>query len=222
MSLNILRCRILDTVVSDRLNFSAISPLRSPFSISARIWRISSGVSGAVRPVPNRPEPVFFGDRVRVLGFFGLYNRAIARLDSRLPYTSIEASINVQASSGSGGMRAIDKRSLYGSLRVSLIVYKKVSSGIACWIRGLIKSYSRAALRGELTGEYAMTPKRTWKMNIYGNVVGFEGARRVEEFGCQPWSERWAMAWANGMSREDAESYALNNPNFRDSSKERK
>ncbi|MBU9405997.1 hypothetical protein KTE46_09970 [Burkholderia multivorans] len=64
--------------------------------------------------------------------------------------------------------------------------------------------------------------KRTWKRNIWGNVVGYEGGRRAEEFGCAPHAERWAMAWANGMTREDAEDYALNNPTFNDTSKERR
>lgn len=64
--------------------------------------------------------------------------------------------------------------------------------------------------------------KRTWKSNIHGNVVGFEGTKRTQEFGCYPWSDRWAMAWANGMDREDAETFALANPNLKDYSNERK
>lgn len=64
--------------------------------------------------------------------------------------------------------------------------------------------------------------KRTWRRNIWGNVVGYEGGRRVEEFGCERYADRWAMAWANGMSRNDAELFALNNPTFYDVSKERK
>ncbi|MDF0506537.1 hypothetical protein POK33_37935 [Burkholderia cenocepacia] len=63
--------------------------------------------------------------------------------------------------------------------------------------------------------------KRSWKRNIWGNVVGYEGGKRAEEFGDQPWSERWAVAWANGMTRDDAESFALNNRDVFDDSKER-
>ncbi|KVR21652.1 hypothetical protein WK13_34510 [Burkholderia ubonensis] len=64
--------------------------------------------------------------------------------------------------------------------------------------------------------------KRSWKRNIWGNVVGYEGGKRIEEFGCAGYAERWAMAWANGMTREEAETYALSNPEFYDTSKERR
>ena len=37
------------------------------------------------------------------------------------------------------------------------------------------------------------TPRRTWKTNIYGNTVGYEGKQRVEEFGDAPWAEEWAI-----------------------------
>lgn len=51
--------------------------------------------------------------------------------------------------------------------------------------------------------------KRTWKRNRWGNVVGYEGGRRVIEFGCQPWSERWAEWWCTGLTSEEAEYKAL-------------
>lgn len=51
--------------------------------------------------------------------------------------------------------------------------------------------------------------KRSYRKNVWGNVVGYEGGRRVEEFGCHPWSERWAQEWVKGVSKEDAEYVAL-------------
>lgn len=64
--------------------------------------------------------------------------------------------------------------------------------------------------------------KRTWKTNIYGNTVGYEGQKRVQEFGNQSYSERLAMAWCNGMTVCDAEQFALSNPDFKDYTNERK
>lgn len=64
-------------------------------------------------------------------------------------------------------------------------------------------------------------PTRTWRRNIWGNVVGYEGRSRAEEFGCHTWSERWAMAWCQGMSRENAETFAIFNSDFDDRTHER-
>ena len=46
-------------------------------------------------------------------------------------------------------------------------------------------------------------PKRTIRRNIWGNIVGYEGGRRVETFGeaFTPWVEREAQAWVE--RRED-------------------
>ena len=51
--------------------------------------------------------------------------------------------------------------------------------------------------------------KRTYKMNIYGNVVGYVGGRRFVEFGCQPHAELWGQKWAEGLNYEAAETAAL-------------
>ena len=52
-------------------------------------------------------------------------------------------------------------------------------------------------------------PKRSWRRNIWGNVVGYEGGRRVEEFGCRAYADKWAEIWASGETRERAETIAL-------------
>ena len=52
-------------------------------------------------------------------------------------------------------------------------------------------------------------PKRSWKRNIWDNVVGYESGRRAEEFGCDSYADRWAEAWATGLTREAAEYVAL-------------
>ena len=46
-------------------------------------------------------------------------------------------------------------------------------------------------------------PKRTIRRNIWGNLVGYEGGRRVETFGdaFAPWVVREAEAWVE--RRED-------------------
>lgn len=51
--------------------------------------------------------------------------------------------------------------------------------------------------------------KRTWKTNMWGNTKGYEGGRKVEEFGCCANAERWAEEWCKGLSREEAEYAAL-------------
>ena len=51
--------------------------------------------------------------------------------------------------------------------------------------------------------------KRTWRRNIWGNVVGYEGGRRTEEFGCATYADKWAEFWCKGYSREEAEELAL-------------
>lgn len=51
--------------------------------------------------------------------------------------------------------------------------------------------------------------KRTWRRNIWGNVVGYEGGRRVQEFGCAGYADKWAEEWSKGLSVEDAEYAAL-------------
>lgn len=40
-------------------------------------------------------------------------------------------------------------------------------------------------------------PKRTIRRNIWGNIVGYEGGKRVEEFGeaFDPWCEGQAAKW---------------------------
>ena len=53
------------------------------------------------------------------------------------------------------------------------------------------------------------TPKRRYKRNIWGNVVGYEGREKVEEFGCSPWADRWAEFWVLGYNKEAAENLAL-------------
>lgn len=53
------------------------------------------------------------------------------------------------------------------------------------------------------------TKKRTWKTNIYGNTVGYEGGKKTEEFGCCSYAERWAEEWCKGLSREEAEYSSL-------------
>lgn len=53
------------------------------------------------------------------------------------------------------------------------------------------------------------TPKRSFRTNIWGNTVGYEGGHRAVEFGCQPWSEKQAAAWVEGYTVEDAETVAL-------------
>lgn len=55
----------------------------------------------------------------------------------------------------------------------------------------------------------AKTPRRTWTRNIWGNVVGYQGGQRAEEFGCAGYADAWAAYWATGMDREAAEGAAL-------------
>lgn len=52
--------------------------------------------------------------------------------------------------------------------------------------------------------------KRTVKANIYGNLVGYIGKKRWEEFGdCySTCNQNVAAAWATGMTREEAELHA--------------
>lgn len=51
--------------------------------------------------------------------------------------------------------------------------------------------------------------KRSAKRNVWGNVVGYEGGRRAEEFGHADYADLWAELWVSGMSREEAECRAL-------------
>lgn len=55
--------------------------------------------------------------------------------------------------------------------------------------------------------------KRSWRRNIWGNVVGYEGGRRVEEFGCADYADLWAEKWAGGLDRGAAEMAALEERN---------
>lgn len=46
--------------------------------------------------------------------------------------------------------------------------------------------------------------KRTFRRNIWGNVVGYEGGRRAHEFGCAVDAERVAEIWASGRTVHEA------------------
>ena len=52
--------------------------------------------------------------------------------------------------------------------------------------------------------------KRTLKTTIYGNLVGYVGGKRWEEFGdCySECNKNVAAAWLTGMTREEAELHA--------------
>jgi hypothetical protein len=56
-------------------------------------------------------------------------------------------------------------------------------------------------IEGHQQGDIDMTktlPKRSLRRNIWGNLVGYEAGKRVEEFGdafCQ-WNQSVAQAWA--------------------------
>jgi hypothetical protein len=56
--------------------------------------------------------------------------------------------------------------------------------------------------------------KRTWRVAADGNVIGYEKKKKVEEFGSHPFSERIAMAWAEGLAVYGAEKFALANPDL--------
>ncbi len=47
----------------------------------------------------------------------------------------------------------------------------------------------------EIPQEPTPPGKRRVYKNIYGNWVGYVGAQRWKEFGCQPWSEADANDW---------------------------
>lgn len=51
--------------------------------------------------------------------------------------------------------------------------------------------------------------KRSAKRNVWGNVVGYEGGRRAEEFGHADYADLWAELWVGGMTKEAAEIAAL-------------
>jgi hypothetical protein len=54
-------------------------------------------------------------------------------------------------------------------------------------------------------------PKRSYRVNTRGKVVGYEGRQRVVEFGSHPWSERWAQEWVKGVElKEGLEAVLLN------------
>lgn len=51
--------------------------------------------------------------------------------------------------------------------------------------------------------------KRSYRKNIWGNVVGYVSGRREIEFDCCSYVEAWAEVWVSGLSYEEAELKAL-------------
>ena len=53
--------------------------------------------------------------------------------------------------------------------------------------------------------EYPETPagKRSFRRNIYGNIVGYVSGKRFWEFGCGASAEGDAQYWVDGWSLED-------------------
>lgn len=47
--------------------------------------------------------------------------------------------------------------------------------------------------------------KRTYRRNIWGNVVGYESGRRAWEFGCEIQAEAIAAEWCKGGTPSEAE-----------------
>jgi hypothetical protein len=56
----------------------------------------------------------------------------------------------------------------------------------------------------EVAQEATPAGKRTYRINVYGNVVGYVSGRRFKEFGLRDgWNEREAEAWVAGRENEE-------------------
>jgi len=85
-----------------------------------------------------------------------------------------------------GDNRSVDPPSLHNFNAATL------NFAVDCWVCGPYKG-------GINNGATHVTkqPKRTIRRNIWGNLVGYEGGKRAEEFGdaFSEWNKAEAQAW---------------------------